>query len=55
MKIPLNLVNRRSGVFVFFFSNTKNAEEKLKWKAQKSFIDMCRDSYLFALKASTGK
>lgn len=55
IEIPFKFVNRRSGDVASVFSNSKYAEDELKWKAQKSLNDMCRDSYLFALKASTGK
>ena len=48
IEIPFKFVNRRSGEFASVFSNSKYAEDKLKWKAQKIWNDMCRDTYLLA-------
>lgn len=48
IKIPFKFVKRRKGDVATVFADSKYAEEVLKWKAQKSLRDMCRDSFLFA-------
>tara|TARA_B100001059_G_scaffold148088_1_gene147985 strand:+ start:318 stop:1325 length:1008 start_codon:yes stop_codon:yes gene_type:complete len=42
--INYNIKNRRDGDLPKYFSTTSKAEKHLKWKANKSLLDMCTDS-----------
>lgn len=45
VKIPYVITDRRSGDIATCYAQTKKAAEKLHWKAEKSLLDMCRDSW----------
>ena len=44
ININYNITNRRDGDLPKYFSATSKAEKCLKWKANKSLLDMCTDS-----------
>ena len=44
ININYNITNRRDGDLPKYFSATSKAEKYLKWKANKSLLDMCTDS-----------
>ncbi len=48
--IPYKFVNRREGDVVLNYADTTKANTILKWKAEKTVEDMCRDSYNFICK-----
>ena len=39
-----NITNRRDGDLTKYFAATSKAEKYLRWKANKSLLDMCTDS-----------
>ncbi len=48
--VPYMFVNRREGDVVINYADTYKANNILKWKAEKTVEDMCRDSYNFICK-----
>ena len=42
--INYNITNRRDGDLPKYFAATSKAEKYLRWKANKSLLDMCTDS-----------
>lgn len=45
VKIPYEIVDRRAGDIATCYADTKKAADILGWKAEKSLLDMCRDSW----------
>ena len=45
IEIPYRLVDRRPGDIATCYADPSLAEEVLGWKANRSLIDMCRDSW----------
>jgi UDP-glucose 4-epimerase len=45
VKIPYEIVERRAGDIATCYASTEKAAKKLGWKAEKSLLDMCRDSW----------
>ena len=45
VKIPYEIVERRAGDIATCYADTKKAADILGWKAEKSLLDMCRDSW----------
>ena len=45
VKIPYEIVARRAGDIATCYAGTEKAAEKLKWRADKGLLDMCRDSW----------
>ena len=45
IKIPYEIVGRRSGDSDISFSNANKANRELGWKAEKDIIEMCADSW----------
>jgi UDP-glucose 4-epimerase len=49
LHIPYRIVARRAGDIPTSFTDTRKAERELGFKATKTIIEACRDSYLFQL------
>ncbi|NLJ17141.1 MAG: UDP-glucose 4-epimerase GalE [Clostridiales bacterium] len=47
VKIPYEIVERRTGDLAVCYADTKKAETLLEWKTKFSIEDMCRDSWNF--------
>jgi UDP-glucose 4-epimerase len=45
VNIPYEVVERRAGDIATCYASTEKAAERLGWKAEKSLLDMCRDSW----------
>lgn len=45
IKIPYKIVNRRAGDIDQVFANPIKAEMFLGWKAEKTVLDMCKDTW----------
>lgn len=45
LKIPYEIVPRRPGDIATCYARTEKAERILGWKAEKTLVDMCRDSW----------
>ena len=45
VKIPYEIVGRRAGDLPTTYAATDKAENKLKWKAEKTLLDACKDSW----------
>lgn len=48
--IPYKIVDRRPGDLAIYYANASKAQKELNWKAEKSFEDMCRDSWNYIQK-----
>lgn len=44
LTIPYEIAPRREGDIASYYADPKKAEALLGWKAEKSLLDMCRDS-----------
>ena len=47
IKIPFEIVGRRSGDIAECYADVSKAEKELSWTAKRSVLDMCRDSWRF--------
>lgn len=47
LKVPYEIVDRRSGDIAQCYANASKAERELRWKAKRGIIDMCRDAWRF--------
>jgi UDP-glucose 4-epimerase len=47
IEIPYKIVDRRPGDLPCYYADAKKAYDKLGWKAEKTIIDMCRDTWKF--------
>lgn len=54
IKIPYDVINRRSGDASIIFSEPKKAKNFLKWKAEKSLSEMLNDAWNFQQKNPNG-
>ncbi len=45
IKIPYEIAPRRSGDIATCYAGTEKAAKLLNWKAEKSIVDMCKDSW----------
>lgn len=45
VKIPYEIAPRRAGDIATCYASTEKAAKVLNWKAEKSLVDMCRDSW----------
>ena len=45
LTLPYRIVDRRPGDLATCYADPAKSAEKLGWKAQKSLVDMCRDSW----------
>jgi UDP-glucose 4-epimerase len=45
VKVPYRIAERRAGDIAECYSDASKAKEILGWKAEKSLVDMCRDSW----------
>src|SRR5699024_8814540 len=45
VKIPYEMVSRRSGDAAVCYADPNKAYRELAWKAEKSLYDMCRDAW----------
>ena len=45
LKLPYKIVDRRPGDLATCYADPSKSAEKLGWKAEKSLVDMCRDSW----------
>ncbi len=45
VKIPYQITERRAGDIAVCYAATEKAERELCWKAEKTLLDMCRDSW----------
>ena len=50
VKIPYKIVERRPGDIDSCYASTTKANKELKWKAELTIDDMCRDSYNFVMR-----
>ena len=50
IKIPYEIVARRSGDVASCYANSAKAEQVLGWRAEKTLEDMCRDSWNYQQK-----
>ena len=50
IKIPYEIVARRSGDVASCYANPAKAEQVLGWRAEKTLEDMCRDSWNYQQK-----
>ncbi|MBR6768033.1 MAG: UDP-glucose 4-epimerase GalE [Clostridia bacterium] len=48
VKIPYKVTPRRAGDIAEVYASTKTAEELLGWRAEKTIVEMCVDSYNYA-------
>ncbi len=48
VKIPYKVTPRRAGDIAEVYASTKKAEELLGWRAEKTIVEMCVDSYNYA-------
>ncbi len=46
-KVPYKIVNRRPGDIAICYSDPSKAQKELNWKAEKTLIDMCKDSWKY--------
>lgn len=49
IKLPYKFYDRRKGDVPVIYTSCQNAEKILNWRAKRSLIDMCKDSYNFQL------
>jgi UDP-glucose 4-epimerase len=47
IKIPYKIADRRAGDLAVSYADVSLAEKELSWKAEKTVVDMCRDSWNF--------
>jgi UDP-glucose-4-epimerase len=47
LKVPYEIVDRRSGDIAKCYANVSKAERELGWKAKRGLVDMCRDAWRF--------
>ena len=47
MKVPYEIVERRTGDIEKVWADTTFANQELGWKAELGIEDMCRDAYLY--------
>jgi len=45
LKLPYKIVDRRPGDLATCYADPAKSAEKLGWKAEKTLVDMCRDSW----------
>ncbi len=46
-KVPYKIVDRRPGDIAICYSDPSKAQKELNWKAEKTLIDMCKDSWKY--------
>ncbi len=54
VKVPYQIVERRPGDLGTCYADPAKSAEKLGWKAQKTLVDMCRDSWNWQKNNPTG-
>ena len=47
IKVPYEIVERRSGDIAECYADASKAEKELNWTAKKNIVDMCKDSWKF--------
>lgn len=55
IKIPYEIVERRSGDIDACYANPNKALQHLKWQAKKDLTEMCKDAWTFEFKHLTGQ
>ena len=54
VKVPYQIVDRRPGDLATCYADPTKSLEKLGWKAEKTLVDMCRDSWNWQSKNPMG-
>ena len=54
VKVPYQIVDRRPGDLATWYADPTKSREKLGWKAEKTLVDMCRDSWNWQSKNPMG-
>ena len=55
IKIPYEIVERRSGDIDACYANPNKAMQHLKWQVKKDLTEMCKDAWTFEFKQLSGK
>ena len=54
LKLPYKIVARRPGDLATCYADPAKSEKVLGWKAEKTLVDMCRDSWNWQSKNPMG-